>query len=410
MALQNYYKRYSKNLYNILGLVFIFSMLDFIFSGARYMQYGLSILLVLMFLQRIPKKGPIKRVFVLFILFFLVLLFRGLYLDNYIKYFINDIYVWSFFVFVLFFGSENSLKESKLKIPELFAKLLIVALPFSILIFFKYGQLSSDIVTRSLVSDDINAKALFNPIIFAPLLMPFIFDLKKYLRVIVILSNIFLFVFGILAATRVVMVVPLLGFISLIFQFKNIPFRKSFSVVLGLIFFIGILMVFLPEDQTSFFSDKLDYTFSRFESTDISSGRNSEVEGLFDEYSLSEFILGRGAGGSQSFGFWKDIGTIDNLGTPLAHYGFLHLILKGGFPLLFFVYGLAIWSMINLYKRGDKQFLFVILIYLTYEVSHTKFNDPFYVIFLWLSISYSLQLKSQNMRITKTGNLISNNK
>lgn len=210
----------------------------------------------------------------------------------------------------------------------------------------------------------------------------------------VVISTFTLFIFGVFSATRSIVIVSLFGFIALVYQYK-----KNLSKFLFFISFIILLFYtlsqFITEDISPFFDSKFEYLISRFLSGEnITSGRDSELKGLFEEFSPTEFLLGRGAGGSQEFGFWKQVGTVGNLGIPFTHFGFLNLILKGGFPLLIFVYGMALRSMIILWRKGEKEYSFVILIFLISEISHTKFNDPFYMIFLWTSISYSLKISS----------------
>lgn len=404
----NKFNKYPGALFVILAFIFLLNIAEFVFEGLRYLQYFLTLILIITLILKRPLKGKNFNYFILILSYFIVLIVRGILKDNYLPYTLNDIYVWSLCVFILFFSSPFSLSYYRIRIPELFAKLLYFALPFTLIIIVMHGSFDSNITTRQIVGGNLNEKAIYQPLLLSPLLMPFVSQFRKNLRYIVILSNFVLLLLGVLSATRVVFIVPLFGFFSLLFMRKKNRISKlitSFAIVVLLIY-IGSLI--LPEKSTAFFTDKFDYLLSRFEMGEkITSGRDTEFIGLFTNFSTLEFILGRGAGGSQAFGFWEQIGTVGNLGVPFTHFGFLNLILKGGFPLLILVYGLAIWSMVFLWRKGKREYSFVILFFLIYEISHTKFNDPFYMIFLWVSISYSLQLstvskiKKRNLQSTQ---------
>jgi hypothetical protein len=204
-----------------------------------------------------------------------------------------------------------------------------------------------------------------------------------------------LFSFGILSATRGAVVLPLLGLATLVFQARRTTITKLIKVVFFITLLSMIAFASIPQTEKEFVLDKSSYLVSRFEINEkLTGGRNTEAEDLFKTFTITEWIFGRGAGGSHEFGFWQLIGTPGNLGIPFTHFGFLNLLLKGGLPLLLIVYGVAVWAMFFLWQRGDRRYFFMILLYLVFELSHTRFNDPFFMILFWISISYSLQLKS----------------
>ena len=85
----------------------------------------------------------------------------------------------------------------------------------------------------------------------------------------------------------------------------------------------------------------------------------------------------------------------------MAHFGFLHLFLKGGLVLLAFIYLIDFNALLNLFKRRvfdplSLAFLYGVLLFLTYEISHTRFLDPYYLIFLFSAISYSKSWPDQS--------------
>jgi hypothetical protein len=288
------------------------------------------------------------------------------------------------------------------KIPYLFAKLLIISIPVTLSLFIIYGSLDiNNLIARSLLNGEnssLDEKMFLAPIIIAPLLVPFIRKMKNYLKFIVLLANSLVLIYGILTATRSFIAISLLSYLSIIkFPIITNINTNKLIIILSLTFITSIL-IFSNEKLHSFFNDRMEYTVARFnKKNDFTSGRNTEVEGLLKEFSKSELLFGRGAGAENKFGFWKDKLLSDQLGPNFTHFGFLYFILKGGFIMLFIVYGIAIYSMIVLFRHGERKYFFVILIYLTYEVSHTQFTNYFYVLFLWLSISCAFHIRMNKL-------------
>ena len=236
---------------------------------------------------------------------------------------------------------------------------------------------------------------MYYPILYAPLLLPFIFDMKSYLKIVVIFANLLIFIYGIFSATRSLFILPLVALLLVFIFQKEFSFKK---IIITCLIFFSILNFGLYKLNTSLIDSKVDYLLSRIEDKkDPSGNRNSEIIDLFKEYSFTEFVIGRGAGGTHKFGFWKEINTPFNLGANLAHYGFTHLLLKGGFVLLITFYGLAFWSIINLYRRGDRKFMIVIMLYLILEISHNQFNNLAFLVLFWVSVSYSLKLSNNKI-------------
>lgn len=382
----------------LIGISFIASFFDFIFAGLRYIQYALTPIMVFIVLFYFLKKGRGLNIFRWLVILFIILFLRGLLNYNYGKYILGDIISFSFVVFIIFFNSNSGLNNLKYKIPILMAKLLIIFIPLSLFAFFRYANISSE-MERTLISGDaINEKVLFYPILFAPLLLPFIFDMKLYLKLTVIFANLLLILFGILTATRGMFALPIIAFL-LVFILQN---RISIKRIIIICFIFFIILEFGLFTNNTLMNNKANYLLSRIEDNkDVSAGRNSEIIDLFEEYNSLEFFIGRGAGGTQKFGFWKEIHTPLNLGANLGHYGFTHLLLKGGFVLLIMIYGLALWSIFNLYRRGDRKFMIVIILYLIYEISHTQFNNLAFLLLFWISVSYSLKLSNNNIKLLR---------
>ncbi|EIA10238.1 hypothetical protein [Flavobacterium frigoris] len=383
----------------LIGLSLVTSYFDFLIPGLRYIQYAVTPILGIYVLYFGLKKGKSLSVLRWFFIIFIIFFLRGLLLGNYGKYILGDILSWSFVFMVVFFNSDAAFYSFKSKIPEFMAKLLIVFIPFTLFVFFKYANISADI-TRSLIADNgVNEKAMFYPLLFAPLLLPFIFDFKLHVRIAVIVGNLMLVFFGIVTATRGMFMIPIVAFL-LVFLLQK---KMSFKIVIILILVIVTFLNIGSFSDNEVLKEKSDYLYSRFnEDKDVSGGRNSEIFDLFDEYTFTEFLIGRGAGGTHTFGFWKDVDTPLNLGANVAHYGVTHLLLKGGFVLLISFYSLALWAILNLYKKGDRKYMIVIILYLIMEISHNQFNNLAFLILFWVSISFSLKLTNKRKLINSS--------
>jgi hypothetical protein len=252
----------------------------------------------------------------------------------------------------------------------------------------------ANLASRSLTGDNnskIDDSLIISPLILAPFIMPFIGNMKTYLKFNVLLANMLLLFFGVLTATRSYILITIIALISLVNFKKLIGFKPIGYVFLFFIFFL--FFVDTEFYKNSILAEQLSFVQNRFNiEGDISNGRISEVDGLFLDFNYVEIILGRGAGAEQKFGFWEEISGSQEHGINFTHFGFLNLILKGGVLLLFIIYGMAFYSLLIFIKYGEKKYFFVTLIYLVAELSHTLFINYFTVLFLWLAISLAIQL------------------
>lgn len=384
----------------------------------RFQQFYLSILLAIAFVSYIIQNyyPPIKVIsyfcyffitinyfpnfrtltkqnFIFFILafYFFFLTISGILRGNYFNYVLFDTIIYSSVVFLTFFNSNINSNN----IPILFARLLPISLIFAFSTIFLFSDFTS-LATRSLTSDN-NSMAddswIVGPLIIAPFLVPFISKMRNHLKIIVLVANITLLLFGILTATRSYILITILALLSLI-NFQKL-FKFKFLFITSL-FILSLFFISLTETYTnSIFADQINLVTARFNSDgDFSNGRNSEVDGLFKEFNFFNFAFGKGAGAEQKFGFWENI-IGNGHGVNFTHFGFLNLILKGGVVLLILVYGTAIYSLFVLLKHREKEYIFVILIYLTAELSHTLFINYFAVLFLWIACSRALNIKSR---------------
>jgi hypothetical protein len=345
------------------------------------------------------KKTIIFYILLAYIVFLICL---GILNGNFYKYIFFDIHIYASLVFLTFFSRDSSVTEHYDKIPKLFAKLLIISIPVASILFILFGSFNlKDTLGRSLLNNmnlDFDEKMFMAPIIIAPLIVPFVNRMSRSLKYIVLFANTLVLIYGAITATRSVIIVSLIAFLSIINIRLKIKENRLYLILISVI----VLTVFSITNKkvNTLIRSKIDFAISRFEfKGTFTNGRNTEVEGLFKEYNTFELIFGRGAGAEQKFGFWKTKLKPQEHGINFTHFGFLYLILKGGFILLFIVYGLALYSLYILFRRGERPYFFVILIYLVYELSHTQFINYFYLLFLWLGISYALNLSMYKQNI-----------
>jgi hypothetical protein len=330
------------------------------------------------------------------------LILRGLFSGNYIKYLLFDIHIYTSFVFLTYFNSQLFLENKRIEIPILFGKLLIISIPLVLILLTAFGTINlSDPFDRGIISGKagFEQRILFAPILIAPFIVPFVREMSKKLKFLVLSANALLLLLGILTATRSVVAISIIAYLTLSKFSWKISVKKFITI---LAFFITVLLfLFINDRISSIIKNKIEITVGRFEKkVNFTSGRDTEVYGLFKDFSNEELIFGRGAGAEQKFGFWKFKPAPGTHGINFTHFGFLNLIFKGGIVLLILVYGVSLYSLVKLFLMGERRYFFVILLYLVYEISHTLFINYFHLVLLWISISYAFYLKKGKNTIT----------
>jgi len=400
---------FDNKLNPLIAISFLVSLLQTVFYPIHYLTYICSAFLCIVMIPHYHRLNKQTLIFRFILIYFCFLLIRGVLSGNFINYIIFDLNIYTAVIFIAFFVNVELTKNTYTQFPVLFAKLLLISIPFFFFIFLHFGNLSlGDEFARSLFDEDnssIDRMAFIIPLSMAPLLVPFINDMKPSLKYVVIFASILYLLTGILTATRSVILINLISYLPLL-SFKRLLKNKILIIIISSSIFV-LIVLFSGTEIFSLLGNRLDYTFLRFsKESDYSSGRDTEVKGLFKEFNSFDLVFGRGTGAEQKFGFWKDIKTnMNEHGVNYTHFGFLYFILKGGFILLFIVYGLAFYSLFVLFRNGERKYFTVILLYLVAETSFTQFINYFYVLFLWVSISLALRLsinsKSNNKIILR---------
>jgi hypothetical protein len=180
-----------------------------------------------------------------------------------------------------------------------------------------------------------------------------------------------------------------LGFLVVIFLISSGLFINKYSYV------IKPLIVFSAERFIQGF-EKTEVRYKGGVEFKKEEPRDIEAREYYSTLEPHEFIIGQGMGGVNRYAF----GRYSKRGLPMMHRGENNLVMKGGVILLIFVYGLAIISIIKLFKSKTKyghSYMAVMLLYLLLERGHQQFSQFFMLLFLCLAISYAFSIKSRKI-------------
>lgn len=325
----------------------------------------------------------------IFYLFFLTIV--GLLRQNWISYILFDLKNFFFVIILLIPYNENTHDYITKKLPDQMANWLFIGLPISLYYIMVIGispSAAGERFTADPSSINFSLTNTYGFIQYSVLLLPFLPVIKGYKKALVIISSlIFLFV-SFFTLTRGGTFVCILGFISMAYILLKSEKTKA---ILKILLFASVLMILLGElygfkklnTNLSFFIERIN------DKENFTSFREFERSDFFKFSTLNEIIMGRGMGGAHKFGIWSGpLGAGLIHGMNMTHYGYLYFILKGGIILLIMIYGWAIHSMLKLWRYGGiyKSFSFVILMYLFWEISITKFSDPPFLFLLLISI------------------------
>lgn len=345
--------------------------------------------IVLIFLYPLKRY---KKVYILslFFLYSFFLLLRGYLSDNWIKYIFTDfLTVLSFFYCYTFFDSD-SLEEDFLKFINVASSWLLIGLPLSWYFIIKLGlQPSIELGARAVITNNTGGSVpdylIRTPIEFSFFLVLFIPYIKNRLKIIVILSLITYFIYGIFTATRTPVLLSLAGLIVSFVLNKKYIHRKIFLIVsvISLISVISVINFF------SFEKVKLaiNNSYVRLTGSGLVSSRDEEKNLYLDSITPAELWAGKGLGASNKTGMWKKY----PLGIAMIHRGDINLIMKGGIILLVIFILIVSTSLLTLYRNRHfgKYLIAIMVFYLLFELGHTLWGNFIMQIFLFLSISFA---------------------
>ena len=195
-------------------------------------------------------------------------------------------------------------------------------------------------------------------------------------------SVVFMLIIGLMTLTKSVVLISLFALCINLFL-RELSYKKIiFVVIIGILFF-SITIYYLNIN----IENQINSLLFRLDVDDITSGRSTELERYFEYSTLEELIFGRGLGGSHNYADWS--WNFEH-GVPFCHYGFLNLIMKGGFIYLIILYITIVRSMSIMYRRKMIGGIFVLILYFIMDFGHSIFSTYPLVLFLFATISYGL--------------------
>lgn len=238
-----------------------------------------------------------------------------------------------------------------------------------------------------------NALAVLRISVF---LLPFIWQLKRSQTISVILSVMVFFVISSMMLSRAGMGGVLISvFLTMLIGVYKGKIRMNKKFIGWLVIICSCSTVFFQYfgETTVLLGElavkrSLGIEFSGGVETVIVEPRDVEAKYFFASLSKSEWIYGRGLGGTNLNPFGKST----ERGLAMLHRGENHLILKGGLVFLFIVYGTLIVSAVRLlFLKAPyaAPFCACILLYLFFERGHNQTSYMFSTLFVVLAINYS---------------------
>jgi hypothetical protein len=238
------------------------------------------------------------------------------------------------------------------------------------------------------------------PIAYAPFLLLFIPTISnKQVIYIIIFSALFYFIIAIFSTSRELVSTSLF---SLVFFYLLVRKNKKEKKYIKM--FLTVILIALLSQAVIYKTDiivSFDYIYERYTVADnfdqLTSSRQEEWLDLCKDFSIIDWLFGRGLGGSHLYA-WRavDIDTL-SYGISGLHYGFAHLIFKGGLLLLGLIYGLCIYSLFILYKKRSMNHFYLILLFLIKDFHHNSYSIPL-IIMLSISLSYTLYCRHLKSR------------
>lgn len=400
----------SKKIDSIFRLEYIlFIVLNLFFFGdilspqnfTRYIYMFLGCIYILYILRNIKRILRLERYFMLLFRYILILLFYGIYNNNFNSYIYVDILCFSSFLLILIsFRSRNRIEFFIKTFPKLGVIINVFAISSVVLYVLFYGFTMASVETgRNLVNDEGGVVSPKYLLYGSLLLYPLIGYLKTRKERFIYNISIFLFIFFSLAmSSRGTTFIGLLVYVLTYLHNKklniNLKLIFNFKVIGYAALFILLLIIIYQIDTIGSAVDFLFYRFTSGES--IGEARTEEATEIYNNLTFKELFIGRGFGAANTYWIFSNVTN----GVNNVHYGWMYLILKGGVFLLVFIYGKILHSIIKLNKNKLLVPYSIILIsFLLLEYAHTNFNSFYKLSFMFIALSATSVLKkTQNER------------
>jgi len=406
MQLREADEKYLRWVFSLMAVIYFFTMLHPLTNNLIFLKLSYAAMFVVSIgcLPFFLSNSGRNRLVVVLIFYLVVMVVIGLFRQNWSSYIFFDLKNF-FFLLILFIPfNKRTLVYLLNRLPNLMAGLLLIGLPVSWYFILAMGLQPAGVGER--LSADLDSVKFdfvysYKFVDFSVLLLPFINVIKGFRKIVVILSALTFLLVSFFTLTRGATFVCVIGFISMFYMMMH---SKKSTDGLKILLFVTI-MAFLVIQVYNL--NKLNSTYSSLlfrlnDKENFTTFRADEQSDFFNFSTIDEILLGRGMGGSHFFGIWSgSMGASLTHGMNMTHFGYLYLILKGGVILLVIIYGMALHAMVKLWKYGGtyQAYSIVIILYLFYEISITKFYDPFYLFLLLMAIYVARNLpgySSQN--------------
>lgn len=380
--------------YRVLTIKYVLFLLYIVFSYKPFVYLGtIASVGILFSCARFLKYHSLQRSVLLFYGFLIVALtVLGFYYQNWIKYIIGDILVWSLGMVVVVCCQDRDDLFTR-DFLNVVAGWMIVGVPLSWYLFYSCGYSPADWSSgeRFVYEADLSQRVygIFLPIqpIYASVyILPFISRLRGLRKIAVLMGAGTILMFGLLTVTRQFVIAPVVGFGSIILSEKKIlgvtmmRYMRFLLAVFALFAAIWVILFGYDSLLASVYSFRDRMLFS-----DLS--RNAELGVYWEDQSSVHKLIGHGMGGSNQTGIWADL----PYGVAMLHLGLGDVMLKGGILFAGFIYILTMYALWTLWKHPEKHSWFWVLVLFTLTCyAHTEWGRFDAVIFFWLAISQAI--------------------
>lgn len=372
-------KFFKINRYLITSIVLLLYLI--IINRASYLSSLVNFILIAALL--LIYKIRITKISILFAFVSLFYLIIGVLNNNNLEYIFTDFLCFMPFVFLFV---ENKSFKSKFIDNEMAGlnRILPYLLIASLGLFIYMGyDLTSTLVTRFAYNQEskLNLFAPLTPIFFIPFLL--CYSKTQYNRIFVNLGAFFILTMGFITQTKTIFIPVILAFILRIVFGRNAGDKVKyflFFVILGIL--AGFLLNrFMPESFVNF--------TEKFNSSDGSNmDRINESLEYLKKCNFYELILGKGFGGTKVFYGEEFIGGIN-----MIHFGFVHLIMKGGIILLGLMYFPLFYIIVKDTLQKEYAYVSMAFVFIAMDLGHTQWISLTSMLIYWLLVYFRFYKK-----------------
>lgn len=370
-----------------------FILLITLLSGlllVRSGKYTVYVNLIYFVLLTVFYKIKFTTVSFVYSFYFFLLLLIGIYNYNDFDSILEDIF--SFWPLIILFINGDFKEYLKKNLFKYLVNSLFWLFPISILIFkyMEYG-IGSIVTTRFDYNESTNFElfAPIIPILFAPYLIFYFDTYNRSQKIIVILSNGFICLMGLITLSRSISLNQLTP-IFLIVLYKLAIFK--IKIVKLVKFTLPLICIFLFIFNSNTYKESnikiaIDGIEARSEfdkdNLDITSGRFDEAtQYLNQDLSIIEILFGRGLGGHKVKN--KNENFIG--GINMLHFGPLHLFMKGGIILLLIIYLPIIVAIFWFWRTKDYRISLSLIFFLIGNLQTSNWSWGMTLFIFWFNM------------------------